>query len=569
MLGIPVPFSNLGTAIIDLFDYDPLRSNSSLNRMFHKLSALQLNAQQVHRFLHEYSKQSSDLSQLELSKLTDDFYLAESRLQELLSETFPSRNMSIEALSALEAKYVDYLGRVRGLCRSIWSKFDLLTMAVGGVVIVCAFLFNIALVVCETNSLPLSTGTYVAGSAVSLSGMLNLLQLLQSGFLLLVTVFAVALFLLMVFLSIGKSVFTVLPSSNRCFRFVEMFSVLVCASHSMSLLSNSFVVYEDHSTLFLVQSVLLAVLLEQSFVILRRRLSTSDLGAKHRVPQEFPLASVHIVLLVSALVGCTRLSAVFHSCREEQIDCEISWFAQPLSAILMKFEHFRLARLSISVFSVITVIAVATMWLRHCGNLNGLEPSVVVVRYIMPLTGSCLCMYWVVDGFILHNSIGRLVAAGVTALPRLIYILSLASLVVIAVSPLCLLVLRLQQDEDSIDNLRNVSHEERIAQIYGHVRRNWRCVVKTPDASYPVDNTPVVYGLATVYSSGQIVLLMPVAMVMMLVLGDNMAPSIAVLMICQLCLLELHAAYVHCLSDEGYFLVLLAVKDARINLLQV
>ena len=77
------------------------------------------------------------------------------------------------------------------------------------------------------------------------------------------------------------------------------------------------------------------------------------------------------------------------------------------------------------------------------------------------------------------------------------------------------------------------------------------------------------YGLATVYSSGQIVLLMPVAMVMMLVLGDNMAPSIAVLMICQLCLLELHAAYVHCLSDEGYFLVLLAVKDARINLLQV
>ena len=155
MLGIPVPFSNLGTAIIDLFDYDPLRSNSSLNRMFHKLSALQLNAQQVHRFLHEYSKQSSDLSQLELSKLTDDFYLAESRLQELLSETFPSRNMSIEALSALEAKYVDYLGRVRGLCRSIWSKFDLLTMAVGGVVIVCAFLFNIALVVCETNSLPL------------------------------------------------------------------------------------------------------------------------------------------------------------------------------------------------------------------------------------------------------------------------------------------------------------------------------------------------------------------------------------------------------------------------------
>ena len=171
MLGIPVPFSNLGTVIVDLFDYDPSHSNDSLARMQQKLSALHLNAQQVQRFLREYSKQSNDLSQLELTKLHDDFTLAESQLEELFSMSSSSKNTSDEALFALADRYVDYLRQVRGLCRSVWSKFDAVTMAIGGLIIVCAFLFNI-LLVCETKSAPLSAATFVAVSAIGLSGCL-------------------------------------------------------------------------------------------------------------------------------------------------------------------------------------------------------------------------------------------------------------------------------------------------------------------------------------------------------------------------------------------------------------
>ena len=73
--------------------------------------------------------------------------------------------------------------------------------------------------------------------------------------------------------------------------------------------------------------------------------------------------------------------------------------------------------------------------------------------------------------------------------------LSLATVLVIAVSPLCLLVLRPQQDSiaevERLDQLRNVSPDELITQIYSHVRKNWRSVLKTPDASRPDDNIPV------------------------------------------------------------------------------
>jgi len=556
MLGIPVPFSNLGTVIVDLFDYDPLHTNNVRMRMYQKLTALQQNAQQVQRFLHEYGQQSNDLPQFELSKLNEEFSLAESQLESLFGQISSGGNVSDQALAALTDSYIDYLGRVRGLCHSVWSKFDLVTMTVGGSVIVCAFLFNVVIAVCETKSVSLSASTFVSASTVGMSGVANLLQLLPNGISLLFTAIAIVFFLITIFVLIGKPIFTWLSSSGCCFQCREVFSVLLCCVHSVSLLSNSFVVYEDRSSVFLIQSLLIL----QTSVTLCRRFSTLDQGAKRRMPKEFLWASVYTGLLVVIFASCIRLSAVFSSCREEQVDCEVSWFAQPLSAILVKFEHLRLARLCISIVAVVVFIVTVTMWLRNCGNLNGLEPSVVAVRYIVPLMGFCLCMYWFVDGFMLHSSTSRLAVAGITALPRLVYVLSLAVIVVAAVSPLCVFVLHPQQDstveEECIERLRNVSREQLIAQICGHVRKNWRSLLKTPDVSSPSDNTPVVYGLATVYSSGHTVLVVAVSMVMMLVLGDNMAPSISLWMICEICLLELHAAYVHCWSSEGNLCIL-------------
>jgi len=558
LLGIPVPFSNLGTVISDLFDYDPSRTNNMQTRMHQKLTALQQNAQQVQRFLHEYGQQSNDLPQFELNELAEEFRLAESHLELLFGEISSGGNVSGEALAVLADSYVDYLGRVRLLCQSVWSKFDLVTMTAGGSVIICAFLFNIVMAVCETKSAPLSATVFMAASTIGLSVAANLLQLLPSGISLLVTAIAIVFFLITNIVLIGRLVFTQFLSNRFCFQCPEVFSILLCCVHSASLLSNSFIVYEDRSSLFLVQSLLIV----QTFVALCRRFCTLDQGAKRRMPKEFLWASVYTGLLLVMFAGCIRLSAVFRSCREEQAGCEISWFAQPLSAILVKLEHLRLARLCVSVVAVVVFVATVTVWLRHCGNLNGLEPSVVAMKYIVPLIGFCLCMYWLVDGFMLHNSTSRLTVAGITALPRLVYVLSLAIVIVVAVSPLSVFMLHPQPDsvaeEEYIEQLRNhnISHEELITQIYGHVRKNWQSVLKTPDSSDPSESTPVVYGLATVYSSGHIVLMVAIAMVMMLVLGDNMAPSIALWMICEVCLLELHAAYVHCSSDKGDLCIL-------------
>ena len=548
LLGIPIPFSNLGTIIIDLFDRDPSQSNNMQSSMQQKLTALHLNAWQVNRFLHKYSEESNDLPAFELDDLDAEYRLAEDHLEELFSQIYSGKNVSMEELDALVDRYMDYLGRARGLCRSVWSKFDLVTMAVGGFVLVCAFLFNTAVAISGTKSIPLSTITYVAVLAVILFGVASLLQLLPPVFTLLPTVFATACILIT---AICKDFVTRLSWSYSHVKISEIFSILLCFSHSLSLLSNSFVVYEDRSSSFILQSLLILTLVVQMLAIL----SVVDSGAKRRVPKECLWMFVRVVLLVLAVACCLRLSTLFRSCREEQLDCEVSWFLQPLSAILLKFEHFRLMRLFISVASVISVIAVVTLWLRHCGNLNGLEPSVVAMRYVVPLSGFCLCTYWFVDGFMMHAGTSKLTTAGLTSLPRLVYALSLATVVVVAICPLCVFILRPRQgnsaEEERLERLQGVSHEELIAQIYCHVRQNWRSVLKSPDATRPSEDTPVVYGLATVYSSAHIVFMTAIAVVVMLVLGDNMAPSMAVLLACGICLFELHAAFVHCWSEEG------------------
>jgi len=55
--------------------------------------------------------------------------------------------------------------------------------------------------------------------------------------------------------------------------------------------------------------------------------------------------------------------------------------------------------------------------------------------------------------------------------------------------------------------------------------------------------TPVVYGLATAYSSSSIVLITSVSILLALLVGEGLAPSLLLLAAALFCLLELHASY--------------------------
>jgi phosphatidylinositol glycan class O len=270
----------------------------------------------------------------------------------------------------------------------------------------------------------------------------------------------------------------------------------------------------------------------------------------------------YVILLAGILSLCLRLSWLFRACREEQQVCEPTAFAQPLSAILVEFAQLRNFRFLLSVISVISVICTVTAWLRYCGNMNGTRPLVIMMSYAIPAVGVFLPTYWVFDG-LLTSGISRAVADSARiSLPRLIYVLSTATVAIATIWPLTIFMLRRSREHKDdatlltrLPDLHQMSSPQQVVpQIYNHIRTNWKSVLTTQstvaESSSP-SNQPLVYGLGTVYSASHLVMWLAVAMVMMLLLGDNMALSVALLTVVLVCVLELHASQVHCQQTEG------------------
>ncbi|XP_072462734.1 GPI ethanolamine phosphate transferase 3 isoform X3 [Notamacropus eugenii] len=84
LLGLPIPFGNIGEVMVDLFsgegDTQPLATALA------QASAYYLNAQQVSRFLHAYSLAAQDLPPEELQRLQNLFSSASSEYERLLDQ---------------------------------------------------------------------------------------------------------------------------------------------------------------------------------------------------------------------------------------------------------------------------------------------------------------------------------------------------------------------------------------------------------------------------------------------------------------------------------------------------
>ncbi|XP_060076738.1 GPI ethanolamine phosphate transferase 3-like isoform X2 [Ylistrum balloti] len=87
LMGVPIPFSNLGRIITDLFNHCPWwgTSTSKLKQVFHAVKALRLNAIQVSRYLKAYAQVSSDFPINKYYELDSMLDTAEHNLQALVT----------------------------------------------------------------------------------------------------------------------------------------------------------------------------------------------------------------------------------------------------------------------------------------------------------------------------------------------------------------------------------------------------------------------------------------------------------------------------------------------------
>ncbi|OAX40004.1 hypothetical protein K503DRAFT_768974 [Rhizopogon vinicolor AM-OR11-026] len=305
LLGLPIPFNNLGSVIPELFNRDP--DGLSLQ------TAMQLNAAQIRRYLDAYR---SSPSGKELDAAWHDFAVAWADTTAVYGEhhLIALDNFTRIALSA---------------CRVLWAQFNVLLMGAGLAVIGLSIVAGWTLYsklrdvgddewekwVDEEVLWSFST------SAVGL-GLGYIMHIMMHEYLDGVAMHQTMLFTASISSSIAVAAATrptITFKSIKALRSLPIFLIL----HTLCFASNSFTVWEDRIVLFfLISSVVPSIII--GFTAPTSRLRYRILG-------------------FSALfAGCARLMAMSTVCREEQHPyCTVTFYASesssapPITALLL------------------------------------------------------------------------------------------------------------------------------------------------------------------------------------------------------------------------------------------
>jgi len=129
LMGLPIPFGNLGRLMPDLQYGTVALGNAStrteqIGHLQALLKGLQLNAEQIIRFINAYEQISSDFSAAAVASLHTQLGEAAG----LAQRTVPADiEMHLEAIGA----YARFLESAFDECRAVWAQFDVASMLVG------------------------------------------------------------------------------------------------------------------------------------------------------------------------------------------------------------------------------------------------------------------------------------------------------------------------------------------------------------------------------------------------------------------------------------------------------
>ena len=488
------------------------------------------------------------------SDLTNRLRQLDSTLNDTLGMWHGSREHSLKQFESLRQGYESYLQQCKEMCQEIWINFNVVSIVLGITMIstamlICIFLYNAI----HPNG-QFTTGIYImfaTSVAVFLLVLflcfldLTIASLLPSLLLGLVTIAIFAVMFINVLATeplTWRVAMRDLCTSALRFDMDTLFSTLSLCMCAAVYFSNSFVVYEDQTTMFLLQTWLCVHFLVMNTHLVEPRSDKSSFEQRQRRHQvaKFDVIrtltsprSIALILTLSAL-ACVRLGANFRGCREEQWLCVRSPFLQPLLSLTAS--SHKNVRYLVSVASIIAVVFGINRWLRHHGNTNGHAPLVMCQRYAVPTAGVAISLYWAMQA-LPRNILENLNGWQLTTFPRIAYVLTATTFLCVAVRPLCLF----SPLAPSSDIATPSGGANYIPRAFNHIRYNWRRNLASTSGASTQRKPPVVYGLATVYSATFLVLTGALSLLLMLLLRDGLAPSIALHLATMWLVLELHA----------------------------
>lgn len=553
LMGVPIPFSNLGQIITDLFNHCPWweTSTSKLKQAFHAVKAMRLNAIQISLYLQAYAQVSTDFPIKKYYELDSMLTKAEQNLQALVTVMVKSgeNQHMVRQLEELQQVYNSYTSQVKTICQGIWAKFDLVSITIGIMSLIVTILINLYFVQLSFWK------KFEVPSTVIVVILFCLVYMVYAGFhcffvgetLSSFMVFLLGIINILVLIMVNikfspktpKLISDLMVNEKKEKTFPWMTftcNAIVCLICFLSFFSNSFVVYEDTILLFLTQTLVVI----NSIKVISQTLKKYDTGPtdakqKHKKQKPFDIMLIlthpcMITIAITAVICvCLRLSMNFKACREEQHTCELSLFLRPLSGLIDDLEHLRNLRYFFSVGCLVLTVFLTRRLLFRFGNLNGLSGSVVCVRYLLPVSTCCCGLHWALYA-LPQKVLDSLPVWQQTFLPKSVHILSVISLVIVFIKPLTIHLIRRNKNSIIANKDGNI-----IPQLYNKVKQNLHQQEEQP---------PMVYGLATVFTASVICLAAVVTVLLSMLLGDGVAPSMFLLTLTMYFSLELYTAYV-------------------------
>ncbi|KAI9267362.1 alkaline-phosphatase-like protein, partial [Sporodiniella umbellata] len=304
LLQVPIPFGNLGALLPDILVPEEIADNQ-IRGLLYMIGQFRINALQVHSYLIHYSKTTHqlDFSSELLRPIFKHIYAADDLLFELASDlSFIKATNDLSDIPRAEIKdfqiklehilleYDTFLTSSLHYCESIWARFDTGSMAVG------IFLLGFGLCI----SVWFMSSTY----RHRLSFLFALVPLF--GFLIIHVIYSLHFEKMNTLDWIGSFVLTsaglILWNAHGKIVFsLETYAVLfVVLLQSATLGSNSFVVWEDHITRYVLSILVFVWLIQQ--------------GVRVNTVRQL-VKSIKSPLLVLVIV---RVTSTMGQCREEQ-----------------------------------------------------------------------------------------------------------------------------------------------------------------------------------------------------------------------------------------------------------
>ncbi|KAI9352129.1 hypothetical protein BDR26DRAFT_850395 [Obelidium mucronatum] len=398
LLGVPIPFGNLGSIIPELFFVSRNQKGVELSKEENLLSVTRTNAIQMHTYLVEYSNQrmAADFS---VDVLSVQFAKAEEMYSSFWNSRHGKTNFTDSEIEIMKSIYIEYMKFMRKsllAARRVWARFDVPLILVGAVTFLLTLGFSCFVLylwwsnngVISQTSMVLFTVGGVLGGAVGASTSLvrELVRYLPSDEVESVLtpnheILVLSIITGMLFFVVSSIVEIAVSKHKK--RSVEAVpkTKLSLPHWFMGLLllvlwvgvpaSDSFTIYEESVTIHLLQAF---------------GLYMTIIAFNARKQETYGKLLFHSLLFMVL----TRFSQTSTMCREEKAQTCIPTFnAMPNSSVASPT----------AVFGLLVMIPVVLIFVRRAlQNTDSFNScGGFIVGYMLPIGLSVSFIYWVLD----------------------------------------------------------------------------------------------------------------------------------------------------------------------------